>query len=122
MSAVFDGKAHTITVGGKSFEAYNNVDSSSNGKWPNGMFLFERVTTHGDDGVDSAYGSYGNVIFTVAGRSNMGVHSGRASKADGAGRKGPKHATMGCIRTTDAGVLALKKIAKSGLALTVKNN
>lgn len=59
----------------------------SHGKWPIGNFKWERNTVHGDDAANSKYGAHGNVIFSVPGRANMGIHSGRADTADGLGRK-----------------------------------
>ena len=120
--ATFDGATHTLTIGSQTFVAHNNVDSKAKGKWPNGTFSFERTTEHRDDAADSAYGTHGNVIFTVPGRTNMGVHSGRTAKADGRGRHGPEHATMGCIRSTDAAVQALRLVVKKGFTLKVINN
>lgn len=38
------------------------------------------------------YGSNGNFVFDVPGRTGMGIHSGRS---------GPQSKTLGCIRTTD---------------------
>jgi hypothetical protein len=114
-SLTYSDSNHTLTFStGGSFEAYNNVDSKSAGKWPKGTFKYERHTTHADDSEDSAYGSNGNFIFTVPNRTDMGIHSGRKNKADGLGRKGPKHATMGCIRTTDEATAKLLALANSG--------
>ena len=83
------------------WDAANNVDSHSRGIWPDGEYDFERSKTHPDDAPDSAYGSSGIFIFTVPGREDMGVHSGRESVPDGLGRRGFLHCTMGCVRTTD---------------------
>jgi hypothetical protein len=118
--ATYNDTNHTLTIGDQKFTAYNNAASNSNGKWPKGTFKYERPTTHPDDGEDSAYGSHGNYIFTVPDRTDMGIHSGRKNKEDKAGRKGPQHATMGCIRTTDEGVAALAKVVKKDFVLTVE--
>lgn len=90
-----------------SFPAHNNVDSLSKGRWPLGKFAFIETHKHTDDAPNSAYGSYGILIFAVPEREGMGIHAGRLDVADGLGRKGPEHATMGCIRTTDDGVRRL---------------
>jgi RHS repeat-associated protein len=90
--------------------ASNNASSNSNGRWPNGTFDYERHTVHDDDAPNSAYGSYGNYIFTVTGRSGMGVHSGRHDSCDRANRCGWEHATMGCIRTTEDIMLRIQSI------------
>jgi hypothetical protein len=84
-----------------TFQAANNVDSHSRGIWPDGEYDFERYKTHEDDAPDSAYGSSGIFIFTLPGREDMGVHSGREGVPDGLGRSGFLHCTMGCVRTTD---------------------
>jgi hypothetical protein len=91
--------ADGTTIG--TWKAANNVDSHSKGIWPDGEYDFERSKTHPDDAPDSAYGSSGIFIFTVPGREDMGVHSGRESVPDGLGRRGFLHCTMGCVRTTD---------------------
>ena len=125
----FDGLRNTITVyrDGSwvcSFEAYNNVSSKSNGKWPNGTFTFAYFKAHNGD-EDSSYGTYGNIIFNVAGRSGMGIHGGRKNKKDGLGRSGPKYCTMGCIRTYDDSVRKIHSYVKKSskkVTLTVKNN
>lgn len=83
------------------WDAANNVDSHSRGIWPDGEYDFERSKTHPDDAPDSAFGNFGIFIFTVPGREDMGVHSGREGVPDGLGRKGFRHCTMGCVRTTD---------------------
>jgi RHS repeat-associated protein len=100
------------TVG--KYPAANNTDSKSNGPWPAGTYNYERSTTHKDDAKNSAYGSHGNFIFTVPGRTDMGIHSGREEKEDGRKRKGPEHATFGCIRTTDAATAVLRDFVDKG--------
>jgi hypothetical protein len=126
----YDGAGHqlTLTRGDgtvQQFPANNNPDSSSGGRWPNGVFDYERHTAHRDDSPDSAYGSNGNYIFTVPGRDNMGIHSGREDWPDGLGRTGVDHATRGCIRTTDDGTAAIRDAMTSGdpvTRITVQNN
>jgi hypothetical protein len=89
------------------FDACNNVDSHSHGPWPPGTYPFAWYDKAAADGPDGAYGSYGVLIFSVPGRSGMGVHSGRYTVPDGLGRTGMAHATMGCIRTTDEAMAAI---------------
>lgn len=128
----YDGATNRLTLTrgdgtAQEFPAGNNTDSRSQGRWPNGTFGYERHTSHGgdDDTPDGKYGSHGNYIFTVPGHEGMGVHSGRASRRDGAGRSGVNHATFGCIRTTDEGTAAIRDAMTSGdpvTRITVRNN
>lgn len=74
------------------FPAANNTTPSSNGPWPNGIYDFSYYNPHPESGPTGPYGSHGNFVFDVPGRSGMGIHSGR---------RGPQSATLGCIRTTD---------------------
>lgn len=89
--------------------AANNVDSSAM-PWPPGTFAFLATKTHSDDAPNSAYESYGNILFTIPGRDGMAVHSGRKTIADGLGRTGRFHFTMGCIRTTDAAMYKILNV------------
>lgn len=91
-----------------SFRAYNNAQRSSNGPFPYGTYPFSWYSRHAGGTANGRYGSHGNFIFDVPGRTGMGVHSGRANQVDGAGRKGPAYATNGCIRTTDAAMAVIK--------------
>jgi hypothetical protein len=128
----YDGATNrlTLTRGDgtvQEFPAGNNTDGSSQGRWPNGTFHYERHATHSreDDSPDGKYGSHGNYIFTVPGHEDMGVHSGRADRRDRAGRSGVNHATFGCIRTTDKGTAAIQDAMTSGdlvTKITVRNN
>jgi hypothetical protein len=108
MSALdYDDTTHTLTLTTATGErvgawtAHNNVSSGSGGVWPAGTFDFSWHSRHDGGTADSAYGSNGNFIFDVPGRTGMGVHSGRSSTADGRSRSGTQHATEGCIRTSD---------------------
>jgi len=74
------------------YPAGNNTTSNSNGPWPNGTYDFSHYMPHPESGADGPYGSNGNFVFSVPGRSGMGIHSGRS---------GPQSKTQGCIRTTD---------------------
>src|SRR5262245_33656321 len=109
----FDRHAHTLTLFSEegrnlgTWDAYHKVTADSNGKWPNGIYKYRHYNAHDDHTIDTAYGSLGIFVFTVPGRSGMGVHAGRQNVADKKGRKGPEHNTRGCIRTTED---ALRKI------------
>ena len=106
---VFERKNNTIAIIDKdgkkvaTYEAYNNV-ASGHDPYPAGTHKFSHAKTHDDDAPGSAYGSHGIVVFDVPKRTGMGVHSGRS---DAKNSPGPKHPTLGCIRTTDE---AMKKI------------
>ena len=112
MKLIFTRHRHILTVLPASqflrtsqWPAYNNTDSRSKGKWPLDEFqavaLIEVTGPSGKD--DGKFGPY-FLKFLVAGRSGLGIHSGREGIecGDGLGRKGPEWATMGCIRTTSA--------------------
>jgi hypothetical protein len=120
----FNRQKHTLTLFNSqgqalgTWDAYNNVASTSNGIWPNGFYDYERYNAHAGLGVDSAYGTKGIFIFTVPGRVGMGVHAGRQNIADGLGRKGPAHCTLGCIRTTEEAMGTIKDTHEGGDALT----
>lgn len=103
----YDDVTHILTLFSSTGErlgawtAHNNAASNSGGVFPAGTFEFSWHAQHEGGNADGAYGSYGNFIFEVPGRTGMGVHSGRSAQADRRGRSGTQHATMGCIRTTD---------------------
>jgi len=122
---VFDRPAellHLMTLGGCStWRACNNADLSSRGPWPPGIFAAEAlIPVGGQDGSPAgAYGSY-FLRFAVPGRVGMGIHAGREGDADGAGRSGPAHATLGCIRTSGTAMEAIAEaVAAAGDALPV---
>lgn len=107
-----DHKLKLLDKDGKevgSFEAYNNVVKGKK-HWPNGSFVFSHHAKHKDDAENSAFGSHGNFVFKVKGRTGMGIHSGRARAKN---NPGPKHPTEGCIRTTDAGTKAILDLHKT---------
>ncbi len=85
---VFDSQGNQVA----QFPAGNNTTSTSNGPWPNGTYDFSHYNRHPESGPTGPYGSNGNFVFNVPGRTGMGVHSGR---------RGPQSKTLGCIRTTD---------------------
>lgn len=94
----FDGGASTITTTDRNgnvlrtFPVANNTTSTSNGPWPNGTYPYSHYQPHPESGATGPYGSNGNFVFDVPGRSGMGIHSGR---------RDPQSKTLGCIRTTD---------------------
>ena len=57
-------------------------------------------------------------MFKVPNRPGMGVHSGRKDSCDAAERCGYKHATLGCIRTTDDAMKEIKDLHDGGDTLT----
>ena len=95
------GHPHQFVARDSHWPAANNVDSRSRGPWPEGEFPFSYWVSHRGDPPCSTYGSHGVLVFDVPGREGMGVHAGRLGVPDGRGRSGHKHATMGCIRTTE---------------------
>ncbi len=139
---VFDGKTHTITLYSKSgtklgtYPAYNNVDShASIGKLVNGTYpMLDTTSPHlhpGPEGKENGAigpgGIYRMKRFKGADgkpHSGVGVHAGRATKPDLAGRSGPAHATEGCIRTNDAGIAKITATVKTDplTSTTVENN
>jgi RHS repeat-associated protein len=93
-----------------TFPAANNAQSSSKGPWPPGIYPYLTHTTHANDAPNSEFGTNGNFQFKVPGRPGMGIHSGRRDVRDKRNKKGPEHATNGCIRTTDEGTEAINEI------------
>lgn len=106
-SIVFNRRSGTMEVyddAGKqlySCPAANNVVPWSRGPFPSGTFPFSHYNPHPESGPTGLFGSYGIFIFTVPGRTGMGVHSGR---------QGPQSPTLGCIRTDDPCMLNLNQV------------
>jgi uncharacterized membrane protein len=103
-------------------EAHNNAASYSRGPWPNGEYeALALIPVTGIEGQSS--GKFGPwfMRFSVANRSGMGIHAGRNGQYDGLGRGGPAHATMGCIRTTDAAMSAIASAWEGSATLTVED-
>jgi len=129
VTVVYDNNTNKLSFGGESFTAHNNVDSSSKGPWPNGKYPLGPIVPKSND---DQYGNVANVHFKgvpshfkgAPDRTCMGIHSGRQGTPDKAGRKGTKHCTFGCIRTTDEAVKKLVTFVKSrkDVHLIVKNN
>ncbi|WP_414165679.1 L,D-transpeptidase [Superficieibacter sp. BNK-5] len=111
---IFDGKKHIIMLisndnimQGK-WVAYNNVDSRASFRHiNNGNYqIIDTLRPHWHiPDPNGPYGSYGIIRFNYPGHPGIGIHSGRANSLHDAG---PKHATMGCIRTTDDAMLKIK--------------
>jgi hypothetical protein len=82
-----------------SWIAHNEVDSSSNGIWPKGIYRWSHYLPHLEMGTApkchrTKYGCHGIHVFRVPTRDGMGIHAGRTSgKNDELGGM-----TMGCIR------------------------
>lgn len=115
----FDGAAHLLALVDKNgkvagtWPAYNNVDSHATLRHlPNGAFhVQDRIAPHFHvPDANGPYGLYGIIRFNVPGHPGIGVHSGRAHARH---LPGPEHPTMGCIRTTDAAMLAISKLIKT---------
>ncbi len=106
---VLDGSGDII----QKFDAANNAQTGSRGSWPEGTYNIDYFRFHKDDSPSSKFGSNGNVVFDLPGCRGCGVHSGHRDKKDKAGRKGYKHATDGCIRTTDDATSLIQQLEKS---------
>lgn len=74
------------------YSAGNFTVRGSGGPWPDGIYSPSHYNRHPDSGPTDAYGSNGIIVFSVDGRTGMGLHSGRS---------GPNSPTLGCVRTTD---------------------
>ena len=128
----YDGKTHQLTLNqsdgtSQTFPANNNVDSRSQGRWPDGTYDYSGHRTHGpvDDSINGKYGTHGGFEFQVPGHTGMEVHSGRQNVVDGLGRQGVDHATFGCIRTNDDGTAAIQDAMRGGYPvrhIIVQNN
>lgn len=123
-TATFNKTDHTVTVRDRAGHvvlvepAGNNAQSGSRGAWADGTYTYAYSTRHPDDAPNSPYGSNGNAVFNVPGCTGCGLHSGRATSTDRAGRTGVNFATNGCIRTTDAATSAIRALERSGDPLT----
>jgi len=112
----FDRSAGTITVYDNQgnqvgqYPAGNNTTSTSNGAWPDGTYDYSHYVPHPESGATGPYGSNGNFVFDVPGRTGMGIHSGR---------KGPQSKTLGCVRTTDDATDFLKGLNQTDPLKTI---
>lgn len=87
--------------------AHNDVARTSKGEWPTGVYQYSHYNAHSEAGLlpaaaTTAYGGTGIYVFTVPGRSGMGVHAGRSIDY---GRPGGK--TLGCIRVSTVAMLRI---------------
>lgn len=121
----FDGLLHTIILTDNqgqqkgSWQAYNNVDSHATLRHiANGTYsVQDRIHPHNHTpDANGPYGLHGIIRFNVPHHPGIGVHSGRANARH---QPGPKHATMGCIRTTDEAMLAIKNLIRTDPLLTI---
>ncbi|MDF3983949.1 L,D-transpeptidase [Luteibacter sp. PPL554] len=105
------------TVAG-SFPANNITNRTSNGSSPNGTFNRVGLNAHPESDANGPYGSHGIITFDVPGRTGMGLHSGRAD------RGAQNHPTLGCIRTTDAAMEAVRELERTDpvTSMNVINN
>ncbi len=112
----FDRSAGTITVYDNQgnqvgqYPAGNNTTSTSNGAWPDGTYDYSHYVPHPESGATGPYGSNGNFVFDVPGRTGMGIHSGR---------KGPQSKTLGCVHTTDDATDFLKGLNQTDPLKTI---
>jgi len=112
----FDRSAGTITIYDNQgnqvgqYPAGNNTTSTSNGAWPDGTYDYSHYVPHPESGATGPYGSNGNFVFDVPGRTGMGIHSGR---------KGPQSKTLGCVRTTDDATDFLKRLNQTDPLKTI---
>ena len=111
---VIDGNGNVVGT----YPAANNAQTGSRGPWDPGTYDYSYHTTHPNDSPDSPYGSNGNFVFNVPGCTGCGVHSGRVNTPDRRGRRGPQHATNGCIRTTDDATSQINNLTSHGDPLT----
>jgi hypothetical protein len=112
------GTNGTVLAG--PFEACNNVDSHSQGPWPDGTFPYIGYNAHPAlSDPNSEYGAYGILIFDVPDHIGMGVHSGRRDIPDGLGRTGPQHCTLGCVRTTDQAMASFLRVISADSLLGI---
>ena len=87
--------------------AHNEVASNARGDWPTGVYRFSHYNAHAEAGLlpaaaTTAYGGTGIYVFSVPGRSGMGVHAGRSTNYERPGGK-----TLGCIRVSTAAMLRI---------------
>lgn len=109
----FNGQGHTLSIiddGGRTsgvWTAYNNTDSHATLRHiPDGTYIIQdTLAPHWHPAnANGPYGLYGVIRFNVPNHAGIAVHSGRASSG------GPLHPTMGCIRTSDTAMKAIKDL------------
>ena len=122
----FDGQTHEIalvdadgdTVG--TWVAYNNLDRRATIRHiANGTYsILDRIVPHYHvPSADGPYGLHGIVRINVARHPGIGVHSGRANASES---PGPQHLTMGCIRTTDDAMSAIRDLMRNDPLTTIE--
>ena len=130
-SLKFDGHQHRVHLLDKaghvlgSWTAYNNIDSQfaaahyhslrhlENGLYP----VQDPVKPHFHQAdANGAYGLHGIIRFKYPGHSGVGLHAGRANDVVA---PGARHATHGCIRTTDAAMAIIRDIMKNDHLTTI---
>jgi len=127
---IFDGQLHQLSFVDKAgrtagtWAAYNNVDSHATiNHLANEVYVIQDRTVPHSHTADAngPYGLYGIIRFNVPGHPGIGVHSGRANARH---LPGPQHPTMGCIRTTDQAMSAIRGLMKQDPLKTieVRNN
>jgi len=150
---IFDGKTKTLRIYDDNktsgnykddkllgtFQAHNNVDSKSNGKWEDGKYsMLDKNTRKTSDGKyekdgktpqDSKDGRYGKggiyraesftETTTSKTREGMAVHAGREYK------EFENRFTMGCVRTTPEAMTAIDNAIEnygSLQSIVIQNN
>jgi L,D-transpeptidase-like protein len=130
-TVVFDGGRHTLTLLDSNnrqvgqWRANNVVDHRATLRFiPNGTYhIIDPFWSHRHGGAadtpEGPYGSYGIIRlqqFAADGHvhSGVGIHAGRA------GRGGPDHATMGCIRTTEAAMQGINQHIQTDALLMIQ--
>ena len=134
---LFDGINHAVELidhDGKSmgkWTAFNNIDSAYARKHygglthlGNGVYPVQdphHPHKHAGDSANGSFGSYGIIRFNYPGHPGVGLHSGRANDRC---VPGARHATHGCIRTTDEAMAAIGRymIKDPISAITVHGN
>jgi len=106
---VFNRFTHQLTLYSReriaigTYEARNQTCNTAGvcyENWPEGTWQWSHWAPHPEDNANTSFGSYGNFVFWVPGRTGLGVHSGRANTIAGTAFQ-----TEGCIRTTDDATL-----------------
>jgi len=104
------------------FPSANNVARSAPaGPWPPGYYPYEYAKQHANDfDPNGPYGLYGIFVFDApqCNTGGCGIHAGRETKCDLAGRCGPEHATLGCIRSTSSATGLIQSLIQGGDPLT----
>lgn len=110
---IFAGGApgNFVSVPQGSWPAHNKTAKSSKGAWPKGMWTYSHTNPHAEMGLApachaSSYGCSGIHVFTVPGRTGMGVHAGRTFGQDDV----VGGVTLGCVRVPDNAMVRINEI------------